>query len=69
MAGRKLLLLDEPSEGIAPALALRMSAILKDLKAEGVSILVAESNVHHVEDLIDRMFVIERGAVAEQAGA
>ena len=69
MVGRKLLLLDEPSEGIAPALALRMSAILKDLKGEGVSILVAESNAHHVEDLIDRMFVIERGAVAEQPAA
>lgn len=67
MVGHKLLLLDEPSEGIAPALAQRMGAILKDLKAEGVSILVAESNVHHVSDLIDRMFVIERGAVAEQA--
>ncbi len=67
MVGNKLLLLDEPSEGIAPALAQRMGAILKDLKAEGVSILVAESNIHHVSDLIDRMFVIERGAVAEQA--
>lgn len=67
MVGHKLLLLDEPSEGIAPALAQRMGAILKDLKAEGVSILVAESNIHHVSDLIDRMFVIERGAVAEQA--
>ena len=67
MVGHKLLLLDEPSEGIAPALAQRMGAILKDLKSEGVSILVAESNVHHVSDLIDRMFVIERGAVAEQA--
>lgn len=64
MVGKKILLLDEPSEGIAPALAQRMGAILRDLKAEGVSILVAESNVHHVADLIDRMFVIERGAVS-----
>ena len=66
MVGRKLLLLDEPSEGIAPALAMRMNAILKDLKGEGVSILIAESNVHHVTGLIDRMFAIERGSVEEQ---
>lgn len=66
MVGHKILLLDEPSEGIAPALAQRMGAILRDLKSEGVSILVAESNVHHVADLIDRMFVIERGAIAAQ---
>ncbi|NNF78979.1 MAG: ABC transporter ATP-binding protein [Rhizobiales bacterium] len=66
MVGHKILLLDEPSEGIAPALAQRMGAILRDLKAEGVSILVAESNAHHVADLIDRMFVIERGAIAAQ---
>ncbi|MCP5083763.1 MAG: ABC transporter ATP-binding protein [Alphaproteobacteria bacterium] len=66
MVGHKILLLDEPSEGIAPALAQRMGAILRDLKSEGVSILVAESNAHHVVDLIDRMFVIERGAIATQ---
>lgn len=66
MVGKKILLLDEPSEGIAPALAQRMGAILRDLKAEGVSILVAESNAHHVAELIDRMFVIERGAVSAQ---
>ncbi len=69
MVGQKLLLLDEPSEGIAPALAMRMNAILKDLKAEGVSILIAESNVHHVSGLIDRMFTIERGSVEEQEAA
>ncbi len=69
MAGRKLLLLDEPSEGIAPGLALRISAILKNLKSKGVCILIAESNIHHVSDLIDRMFIIERGAVSAQTAA
>ena len=44
MIGNRMLLLDEPSEGIAPALAKRMSDILGNLKAEGVSILIAESN-------------------------
>ena len=63
MVGNQMLLLDEPSEGIAPALAKRMSDILANLKAEGVSILIAESNTQHVADLLDSMYVVERGSV------
>lgn len=63
MAGTKLLLLDEPSEGIAPVFAQRMSEIMKDLKDEGESVLVAESNDKHVAGLLDRTFVIERGSI------
>lgn len=63
MVGRTVLLLDEPSEGIAPALAKRMSDILADLKKEGVSILIAESNTQHCAHLLDRMYTVERGSV------
>jgi branched-chain amino acid transport system ATP-binding protein len=63
MIGNQMLLLDEPSEGIAPALAKRMSDILANLKAEGVSILIAESNTQHVANLLDSMYVVERGSV------
>lgn len=63
MVGNRMLLLDEPSEGIAPALAKRMSDILASLKAEGVSILIAESNTQHCADLLDSMYVVERGSV------
>ncbi len=66
MAGNRLLLLDEPSEGVAPALARRMSEILHTLKDDGLGILIAESNVRHCADLIDRMFAIERGAVGSR---
>lgn len=62
MIGGRLILLDEPSEGIAPVLARRISEILRDLKSEGVSILIAESNDHHCADLLDRSYRIERGA-------
>lgn len=62
MMGGRLILLDEPSEGIAPVLARRISEILRDLKSEGLSILIAESNDHHVADLLDRAYRIERGA-------
>ncbi len=63
MAGTHLLLLDEPSEGIAPVFAQRMSEIMKNLKDEGESVLVAESNDKHVAGLLDRSFVIERGSI------
>ena len=63
MDGKNLLLLDEPTEGIAPVLALRMGEILASLKTEGVSIIIAESNDAHVADVIDRTYVIERGSI------
>lgn len=66
MVGHNLLLLDEPTEGIAPVLALRMGEILADLKKEGVSIFIAESNDAHIADLLDRTYVIERGSLSEK---
>jgi branched-chain amino acid transport system ATP-binding protein len=64
MAGRRLLVLDEPFEGLAPALARRLGEVLASLKTERVSVLMSESNDSHVADLLDRTFRIERGAVA-----
>jgi branched-chain amino acid transport system ATP-binding protein len=64
MAGRRILLLDEPFEGLAPALARRLGEVLANLKSERVSVLIAESNEVHVADLLSRAFRIERGAVA-----
>ena len=63
MCGTKLLLLDEPSEGIAPVFAQRMVEILARLKEEGESVLVAESNDVHIAPLLDDTFVIERGSI------
>ncbi len=64
MAGRRILLLDEPFEGLAPALARRLGEVLANLKSQSVSVLIAESNEVHVADLLSRAFRIERGAVA-----
>ena len=64
MAGTRMLLLDEPFEGLAPALARRLGEVMTNLKGQGVSILMAESNEGHVADLLSRVFRIERGAVA-----
>jgi branched-chain amino acid transport system ATP-binding protein len=64
MAGRRMLLLDEPFEGLAPALARRLGEVLANLKSEGVSVLIAESNEVHVADLLARAYRIERGSVS-----
>ena len=59
----KMLLLDEPTEGIAPALTKRIIEILNNLKKQGVTTLVAESNEKHYEKMLDRTFIIERGEI------
>ncbi|MGE3710770.1 MAG: ABC transporter ATP-binding protein [Hyphomicrobiaceae bacterium] len=64
VAGRRLLLLDEPFEGLAPALARRLGEVLANLKSEGVSVLISESNEVHVADLLSRAYRIERGVVS-----
>jgi branched-chain amino acid transport system ATP-binding protein len=66
MAGTRILLLDEPFEGLAPALARRLGEVLANLKTEGVSVLIAESNELHVLDLLARAYYIERGAVSDK---
>jgi branched-chain amino acid transport system ATP-binding protein len=63
MAGTRMLLLDEPFEGLAPALARRLGEVLANLRTEGISVLLAESNEVHVVDLLSRTFRIERGSV------
>lgn len=63
MAGKRMLLLDEPFEGLAPALARRLGEVLANLRTEGISVLLAESNEVHVIDLLSRTFRIERGSV------
>ena len=64
MAGTRMLLLDEPFEGLAPALARRLGEVMANLKGQRLSILIAESNEVHIADLLTRAFRIERGAVA-----
>jgi branched-chain amino acid transport system ATP-binding protein len=67
MCGSKLLLLDEPSEGLAPALARRLAEVLANLRGTGLTVLMAESNEVHVGDLLDEAFLIERGGESRRA--
>lgn len=74
MPGTRLILLDEPFEGLAPALAGRLVEVLSGLKDQGLSVLLAESDSTHSEDLVDQVYIIERGqvrpgALAREPGA
>lgn len=67
MSGTKLLLLDEPFEGVAPVLAQRLAEVIGALRAEGVSVLLSESDLSHSRKLLDVVFPIDRGEVGPPA--
>jgi branched-chain amino acid transport system ATP-binding protein len=58
-----LLLLDEPFEGLSPAIIPIISEGIASIRAMGEAVLMAESNVHHLPDYVDRLYVIERGEI------
>jgi branched-chain amino acid transport system ATP-binding protein len=62
-----LLLLDEPSEGVAPIIVEQMAQMILELKARGVSILLSEQNMHFAELVSDRAYVLEKGQIRYQA--
>lgn len=62
MAGSKVLLLDEPFEGVAPALAQRVSEVIGALRSERLAVLIAQSEMNHTAKMLDRSYLIERGA-------
>ncbi len=64
MCGTRLLLLDEPFEGVAPALAQRLAEVVAGLKSEGMSVMLSESDLQHSERRVDRVISIDRGAIA-----
>ena len=62
--GTRLLLLDEPFEGVAPVLSKRLAEVIAGLKGSAVSVLMAQSDLNHARRLVDHEVVIERGANA-----
>jgi branched-chain amino acid transport system ATP-binding protein len=63
MGNPELLLLDEPSEGLAPLVVEALLAKIGELKAQGLTILLAEQGVDFSLALADRVYVLEKGAV------
>ena len=63
MGNPRLLLLDEPSEGLAPVIVQQMAAAVRALKASGVTVLLSEQNLRFADSVADRAVVLEKGAV------
>ena len=66
MGNPLLVLLDEPSEGVAPVIVEEMAATIIDLKKEGLSVLLSEQNIHFAELVSDRVYVLEKGQLQWQ---
>jgi len=63
MGNPHLILLDEPSEGVAPVIVEQMAQMIVKLKREGLSILLSEQNLHFARLVADRAVVLEKGQV------
>jgi len=64
----RLLLLDEPSEGLAPAVTAQLGEVLRELAATGISVLLVEQDLHLALSVADVVVVMEKGRVALRAG-
>jgi branched-chain amino acid transport system ATP-binding protein len=64
-AGAPLLLLDEPTEGLAPALVREIGEIIRLLARSGMTVLLVEQNFHFASSVADRHYVLERGRVVD----
>ena len=67
--GTRLLLLDEPFEGVAPALSQRLSEVIAGLKGTDLAVLITQSELNHSRTLFDHEYVIERGVSGEVRSA
>jgi branched-chain amino acid transport system ATP-binding protein len=63
MGNPSCILLDEPSEGLAPVIVDQMAAVIRELKAEGLSVLLSEQNLHFAHEVSDRAYIIEKGRI------
>jgi branched-chain amino acid transport system ATP-binding protein len=66
MGNPLLVLLDEPSEGVAPLIVEQMADTIVELKKEGLSILLSEQNMHFSRLVSDRAYVLEKGQIRWQ---
>lgn len=64
-SGSRLLLLDEPSEGLAPVIVQRIAEIIREAKRHGVAVLLVEQNVKFAATVADRHYLLAQGRVVE----
>jgi len=66
MGNPELVILDEPSEGLAPVIVEQLAGTIGKLKQEGVSVLLAEQNLNFARFTCDRAYIIYQGAVRKE---
>ncbi|MGQ3673670.1 ABC transporter ATP-binding protein [Xanthobacter sp. TB0136] len=69
MVGTKLLMLDEPFEGVAPALSKRIAEVVASLRPLGLSVLLSGADLQHAGGNLDRVYRIDRGQVESGSGS
>jgi branched-chain amino acid transport system ATP-binding protein len=67
MGNPKLVILDEPSEGLAPVIVEQLAGTIRKLKREGVSVFLAEQNLNFARFICDRAYIIYQGAVCHES--
>ena len=69
VTGPSLILLDEPSQGLAPMVVELVVEMLRELKSEGVSMLLVEQNLQMALDLAERVYILDQGEVVFDGSA
>ena len=69
MSQPKLLLLDEPSAGLAPVIVMQVFDLVRRIREEGFTVLIVEQNVQQVLELVDRAYLLEVGAIKVSGAA
>ena len=67
-SGARLLLLDEISEGLAPAIVQKLAEVIRSLKEKGFTIILVEQNFRFAAPLADRMYIVEHGRIVAEIG-
>ncbi len=68
MSNPRLLMLDEPSLSLSPKMALEVFQVVKEISAQGVTVLLVEQNVHNALAVASRAYVVETGRIAAEKG-
>jgi branched-chain amino acid transport system ATP-binding protein len=63
MSRPKLLLMDEPSAGLAPLVVQELFVLIRRIRSEGLTVLIVEQNIQHVLEVVDRAYLLEVGAI------
>ena len=69
MSGPKLLLLDEPSAGLAPVVVQSIFELIRKIRAEGYTVLIVEQNIQQVLKVVDRAYLLETGRIRQSGAA